>query len=84
VLSGQSSSVTRGTFSSVDWVHHSGQEDKKSREELETALDELHDNHERFGDRFWVFNHFFRRTGGQGVVQVCVSHTISNCSVVEF
>jgi hypothetical protein len=69
--SGQSCSLTGGTYySSVDWVHNAREGERNSREELESALDQLHDNHERFADRFFVLNHFFRRTGGQGVVQV--------------
>jgi hypothetical protein len=63
-------SLSGGTQSSLERVHHRNDSACNVGDELETALDELHDNHERFAGRFWVLNHFFRRTGGQGIVQV--------------
>jgi hypothetical protein len=64
-------SSSGGTQSSLERVHHQNDSACNVGDELETVLDQLSENHERFAGRFLVLNHFFRRTGGQGIVQVC-------------
>jgi hypothetical protein len=74
------------SVSVLDQAQHRSDSARNVRDELEHVLDRLHDTHERFSDRFSVQNHFFRRTGGQGIVQVwtllmcdCESAWCSRC-----
>jgi hypothetical protein len=56
-------------------------EEMDEREALESALDHLHENDERFLGLFLLHSHFSRRFGGQGIVQVLFAPLASPSAV---
>jgi hypothetical protein len=56
-------------------------EEVDEREALESALDHLHECGERFLGLFLLQSHFFRRFGGQGIVQVLFAPLASPSAV---
>lgn len=57
------------TLASLDDVRSASHADA-SADALEDVLDDMHESGETFAHFFMVHSHFFRRRGGQGLVQV--------------